>query len=525
MDGYVTIGTELDTKSFDTQIKQVEKELDFVENMLEKRKEYKLSTEAIEKFSLKAEKLRNQLVDLRKKQDALNKQGFTNINDALGKIGNSMSGIIKKVTRWGLAIFGVRSAYMFVRQSMSTLSQYDEQMATDLEYIRWALATTIRPIIEWIIKAVYTLLGVIGSVVKSIFNVNIFENAGADAFKKQKESLAGANKQAKQLQKTLAGFDEMNVLQEDGSVTSGGGGGGIPTPEFSLDDMFDNKDVKNIKKFWEDIFNFWERDWKDFLNILDGNWATFFSGIVIWAKGIWDILKGYGEIIIGLVQMIFGVVTGNFDLVKQGFNVLIKGITDLLTGFFETVTGTLTIIFGFIKGVFMEIWDVFYKYIIKPISNGIGTVGNLLKAPFQGMIDFIKGLWDKIKKPISDMVKNINKALDKINPIKIGGDLISGAVKGVKNFFGFSKGGIVKLASGGVINQPSRGVPLMSAIGGEHGAEGVIPLTDSQQMALLGEAIGKYINIDATIPVYVGNRKVAKEIRKIQANEDFAFNR
>ena len=39
------------------------------------------------------------------------------------------------------------------------------------------------------------------------------------------------------------------------------------------------------------------------------------------------------------------------------------------------------------------------------------------------------------------------------------------------------------------------------AIAGESGREGVIPLTDSQQMALLGEAIGKYININATIPV------------------------
>ena len=84
-------------------------------------------------------------------------------------------------------------------------------------------------------------------------------------------------------------------------------------------------------------------------------------------------------------------------------------------------------------------------------------------------------------------------------------------------------GGIPRLASGGIINQPGRGVPL--GIGGEAGAEGVIPLTDSQQMALLGEAIGKYININATIPVYVGNRQIAREIQKINAENDFAYNR
>ena len=37
-----------------------------------------------------------------------------------------------------MAIFGVRSAYMAVRSAMSTLSQYDEQMATNVEYIRLA---------------------------------------------------------------------------------------------------------------------------------------------------------------------------------------------------------------------------------------------------------------------------------------------------------------------------------------------------------------------------------------------------
>ena len=91
-----------------------------------------------------------------------------------------------------------------------------------------------------------------------------------------------------------------------------------------------------------------------------------------------------------------------------------------------------------------------------------------------------------------------------------------------------AKGAIVtlpKLAVGGVVNQPGRGVPLGNAIIGERGAEGVIPLTDSQQMALLGEAIGKYININATVPVYVGNRQVAREIRKINAEDDFAYNR
>jgi hypothetical protein len=72
---------------------------------------------------------------------------------------------------------------------------------------------------------------------------------------------------------------------------------------------------------------------------------------------------------------------------------------------------------------------------------------------------------------------------------------------------------------------PGRGVPVGGAITGERGQEGVIPLTDSQQMALLGEAIGRYISINATIPVYVANRQIAREIRKIEQEDAFAGNR
>jgi len=96
---------------------------------------------------------------------------------------------------------------------------------------------------------------------------------------------------------------------------------------------------------------------------------------------------------------------------------------------------------------------------------------------------------------------------------------------------GRAKGGIFypsklpKLAVGGIINQPGRGVPYHGAYIGERGAEAVVPLTDSQQMALLGETIGKYITMNATVPVYIGNRLVAREMKRINAEDDFAFNR
>lgn len=59
---------------------------------------------------------------------------------------------------------------------------------------------------------------------------------------------------------------------------------------------------------------------------------------------------------------------------------------------------------------------------------------------------------------------------------------------------------------------------------GERGAEGVIPLTDSQAMETLGEAIGRYITINANITNKMNGRVISRQIQQIKANQDFAYN-
>ena len=90
-----------------------------------------------------------------------------------------------------------------------------------------------------------------------------------------------------------------------------------------------------------------------------------------------------------------------------------------------------------------------------------------------------------------------------------------------------AKGSIIypKLAMGGIVNMPGRGIPYGGATIAERGAEAILPLTDSQQMELLGEAIGKFVTINATIPVYAYNRQVDRQIQKIQNQQDMVMNR
>ena len=59
---------------------------------------------------------------------------------------------------------------------------------------------------------------------------------------------------------------------------------------------------------------------------------------------------------------------------------------------------------------------------------------------------------------------------------------------------------------------------------GERGAEGVIPLTDTQAMETLGEEIGKHITINVSLENRMDSKVIGRRIFKTKANQDFAYN-
>lgn len=126
----------------------------------------------------------------------------------------------------------------------------------------------------------------------------------------------------------------------------------------------------------------------------------------------------------------------------------------------------------------------------------------------QKISKWFSSLWDGIKKRFSE-------------PFTANVSVSGGGASGR-----FATGGLVvpRLATGGIINNPGRGVPLGRAIGGEAGSEGVIPLTDSQAMETLGQAIGRYITLNLTNVNQMNGRVLSREIKKVMANDEFALN-
>ena len=507
----------------------------------------------------------------------MNKTDLSNIEKSISKVGTSVNKTIASVGRWALAIFGVRTAYNFVRQSASTLAQYNEQIASDFEYIRFALASALQPVIEGIIQLVYKLLTYVNYIAQAWFGVNLFANASA-------KSMDKSAKTAEKMKKSLTGFDEMNVV---GGGQSGGASGGTPSFDLSgpqdlpvptwLQWIIDNKDVvlatltgfataltlinfgvgalmgfgigvivAGVVLLIQDIIAMiQDPSWQNFVNIL--------ADVAIVIGGIMLVMGNWWGLLVIIIAAIVKLVVDNWETIKGVLAIVGSWIYEnIITPVWNFIKALFDTIVTFIKNQ-ISVWKGIFVAVIEIIKNPfvvayetVKNVFNSIKTIIKGVFDVISGLFTGDWKRVMEGFKNIFKgvfdtlwsiAKAPLNLI-IGG--INALIKGANKIsfdvpdwvpglggkkFGFNIPEIPKLAVGGIINMPGRGVPIGSAIGGEAGAEGVIPLTNSQAMETLGEAIGRYITVNANITNTMNGRVISRELKKISANSDFALNR
>lgn len=536
-DGKVSIQCLLETKSFDKQIEEVEYELKQIDYELSKAKELKLSSKDIEELNLRAEKLNNKLIDLNKKKKELNEQNQNKFKQWLNDIGKSTDTNIKKIGKWTLAIFGVRSMYNAIRSSMSTLSQYNDDLANKLKGIQLVVASALEPVITRIVDLVYKLLGYINYISKAWFNVDLFSQANAKALK------SGA-KSAKDMKKSLAGFDEMNILQD--TSTGGGAGGGadtgaIPIPEGEppswIKWIAENKDTVldfltqlgilivglKIADFAVDIFNLGKGlsdIWKTIKPLFEfiGANASVIGGIMLIVGGLYELITGILDYLENPTWENFGKILLGVGLIAAGVLLIFGGFPALIALIIGAVVALGLAIYKNwenIKGWFSKVGDWVNKSIIQPIKDKFNSLPGWMKTLIKGIINIaIDGLNGLIT-GLNAMLLPMRAVISIIGKV-MGKDWTLETVKIPK---------ISRLAKGGIINMPGKGVYRGGAFVGEGGPEGQVPLTNDRSLEIIGETIAKHTVINLTNITKLDNRQIAREQKKINMQNDFAFNR
>ena len=517
MDGYVVIGTELDTKQLEQDLKNAKKELSQFQKeeerlLKEKGKvELQLSAYDEEKAKIKAntdemmkkaqteeqvtnllnmenlelneltqkyskqftaiDGINDKLQDNQLQQGLINgkideansklmkAKGYENVKKQLDKINNKTSDVIKKVGKWALAIFGVRSAYMFLRQMSSTLAQYDEQYAVNLEYIRYVLAQAIAPVLQYLVSLAYKLLSYINAIAKAWFGINLFSNANVKNFNKMVGS-------AKSIEKSLqnAGFDEMNVLADTSNV---GAGVGAKLPSLGIEEMEEPKWIDEVTAGLTGLLGIIVAIRLGLTGIKALGLGLMISGIVYGIAGLLQYLqdgswKNFGKIIegIGVAIIGLGLIIASLPATIAGIVVLIVGIVtkywDKIKGFLQGGIDWLSSKVDWVREYFGVVGETIYTIIISLFQNVLNifdSVFKALKGIFDGLIDFIVGVftgdwsrawegikkifqsvWDGIKGIISsvwDFIKTIFTSL--LNLVKSIISTIWNIVKGLIN--------------------------------------------------------------------------------------------
>jgi hypothetical protein len=540
MDGYVVIGTEINTKSFDAQIDYIEGQLQEIEYKL-KQADMGFDVGDTQKLESQYEKLTNQLMTLKQKQKELSQGDLPKIKDIIDDIGKSTTNAIKKVGKWALAIFGIRSAYMAVRNAMNVISQDDQQLKADIEYMKNILAYTLEPIVRKIVDLAKQLMMYIGYISQVLTGKNIFESAD--------KSLKSANKNAKDLKKTMSGFDEMNVASGGGSSSSG------VSPSFNLGELTNQEDVTTLQliiaglagiasallsiKFGLDLIGassvfliisgavLMIQKLIEYFGELDAeliNNGTTWNGLADILLGISIIVGGVALAIMSLPVAIGAVVVAIIALLMSLWDDITK-LWNKGTEWFKKTINKMTddadyglavifdIFFNVIDAIF-ELFNGLFKG-IKKIFDGILL---LFKGDFKnGFINIGKGIWNVIAGILNTAIGALNAIISPVRALIVAFGKVTGKNWTMDNI---KIPKVPYLARGGIVNNPGKGVFMGGYVAGEKGAEAVLPLTDDT-LQRLASMIPITVNLTNTM----NGRVISRELQKVNSSSDFAFNR
>lgn len=409
-------------------------------------------------------------VKLQKQQAQVDsiKNNFEGVSKSVGKA-------IGRVARLALGVISVASAYRLVSQASSTLGQYDEQYATNLEYIRYLIAQAIAPALKYVVNLASTLLSYLNYILNAWFGITLFSKNSAKNFMNAKNSTGGISKNTGKIKKDLqtTPFDEMNILTDTSDSGTSGGGGGAVVP--SIDPSLLQGEIPEWLQ--------WIVEHKDEILAVMAGVA---SGLLAWQLGLSAIKAlGIGVMIAGIVYTIESLLDylndpswENFGKVIQGIGVTIVGLGILIGSIPVAVAGAIVLIIGtivkyweqikaffqggidwlagksdWVHNMFGDIVGRIYDTIVDALQlvlNIFDNVFTAIRGVFDGLIMFITGVfsgdwkkaWEGIKKIFSSIWEGLKGIVTSVwnfiknlvvNIAKSVGDVISGVFKAVVN--------------------------------------------------------------------------------------------
>ena len=200
------------------------------------------------------------------------------------------------------------------------------------------------------------------------------------------------------------------------------------------------------------------------------------------------------------------------DGLINGISNAISKVKDAATKIWEAIKGCFSKVGDWFKDTFSKAWQ--------KVKDVFSTGSKIFSGIKEGIADTFKTIVNKIIDGINKIIATpfnaINRMLNKIRDISVAGFT---PFKSLWSYNPLSVPKIPKLAKGGIVHNVGKGVPL---IAGEAGREAILPLDNNTEwMDIL---VDKINGGNATVPIYLDGKMIAKYIIDLQKRRAFATN-
>lgn len=387
---------------------------------------------------------------------------------------NAMSQAEKVALRYQYVLKATANAQGdFVRTSSSWANQVrilKEQWSQLIGILGKGLIAALTPIVKALNKLLSYLIA-IGNAIASLFGgkkitgVSKGLDSAAGSAGNLDDNLGGAggkldedNKKAEKLAKTLASFDELDILtsndkDEDnsggsGDDTGGGGGGSFEIPDFSTDEAASEL-IPNIQKLLDEVQKILDK-WKPLIPKLEFNFdkEKALADLKQIGLDIINIIAGWGTFVISLAIK----VANDLDIGRLLNDVisLTRAFTDLCSNITDAVVPALL---------------TFYD---EALSKAVQGVGDLLDEMLQwgeGELNKWSDWFIENKDTINEFAGNLGKCLEPLALILVDiADSAWGIFSGVLTAIGDALRGIADVVVNMDLEDISTVLSLLTAV-------------------------------------------------------------
>lgn len=223
------------------------------------------------------------------KESGAAKSGLGGLMGSLGKIGAVVGG----------ALIGVRTLYAALRKmftALTTAAMRNSEFAASVASIKGSLSTAFQPIYQAALPALNALAGALARVTNLLaqFVAMLFGSSysaasdAAKAFDAEAEAIGGAGGAADKAKKSLAAFDEINVLSGNDSGGGGGGSGGL-TKTYDEPVAFDTSGIDRIKTAFEQLFGWMKPEAQKTWHTMAESFRTVFDTVAGFAGNVFKV--------------------------------------------------------------------------------------------------------------------------------------------------------------------------------------------------------------------------------------------